>query len=458
MEYDIVAVGHSLSVLVTSAILAKNGKKTLYIPMESQEQEERKLWNQYECLRHHFDIQGGVFQSLLEELDISSLEFDTPPYHYQIQIGDFVRNVPTKWKDYFEVLVETFPEEEDQLFEFFELVRNVAIEWEHMITSPKRMGFREMQNIIRLKDVRYVEYIQTKFKTALLQDTLCIDVPYSEISFVAMAGYLMQIVHSSRIKGGYNKLKNVFTVIIKENGGEIWQEKSLEIDMVKRRIVEKRLQDTLDVKSSIWLVDYDKSTYHDTFMVDAEFNSELQNRCSNVIVFLQCKYERQMDEMVSCIKFSPHGKIVSQLRDIEQGNTIEEYPFTLYTLGEKQEDKTYEYVMVIPVNQNSNSALVTRIVRESILRIEEKFKSQKLHITKRRIFNQLEIQESLHLYRGIQSHWAYSPEEMKKNPVNKMGVYEDLYMLGDWGEAFIPCSINVSRRILGNGLIDGKEQ
>lgn len=458
MEYDIVAVGHGLSVLVTSAILAKNGKKILYIPTESQEQEEMELWNQYEFLRHHFDIQGGVFQSLLEELDISSLEFDKSPYHYQIQIGDFVRNVPTKWKDYFEVLVETFPEEEDKLFEFFELVRNVATEWEHMITSPKIMGFREIQNIIRFKDVRYVEYIQTTFKTALLQDILCIDVPYSEISFVAMAGYLMQIFHSSRIKGGYKKLQNALSAIIKENGGEIRQGKSLEIDMGKRKIVDKSLQDTFNVKSSIWLVDYDKSTYYDTFLVDAVFNSELQNRCSNVIVFLQCNYEGQMEERIPCIKFSPHGKVASQLRNIEQGNTIEEYPFALYTLREKQEDKTYEYVMVMPVNQNSSSTLVSRIVNESILRIEEKYKNQKLQITKRRIFNQLDIQESLHLYRGIQSHWAYSPEEMKKNPVNKMAIYEDLYMLGDWGEAFIPCSINVSRRILRNGSNDGEEQ
>lgn len=443
-EFDVIAIGSGLAGLTCGALLAKRGKKILYI---SQEADNYSIGtgpqnSNFPICGYYYDIRSGILKDILEKLGvISSVSFITPAEICKIQIGDFILKCPSDWFEYRDRLIGIFPQYRHKIEEYFKTVDDLAREWQLIIMSDAMPAFNLIPNMVRFQKVKYLDYIDTLFNDTLLKDILSVDITYTKISLAVMAGYISQIFKSAYIAGGYQSIKSLLCKVILENNGEIIHDrKSLSIDEIEN----ERSGYVVSISSieqfkCRWIVlDHDRYSYKGKRDIGTEQVIHIDERFSKAFVNLNCKGQNSNRGHSNIIKYFPDGDIRKYFLDMESGCQLENYPFMLhFPLCDDIEGEFGSIQIEVPIPAKSTKEEVDRIVSKVLEIAKTEFPEIVGQIISQSIIYPQDIENILHFNKGIQSHWAFSPDEIVKNPINVRPVHQGIYLAGDWGNAFI---------------------
>ncbi len=267
---EVVIVGAGIGGLTCGALLAKNGFKVTVLEQHYQVGGYCTSFK-----RKGFTFDGGVesisglwengpIKLLLDELDVDWRNVFTRTREAYIFKGELME-IPEKFSDFINLLVEKFPDEADSIRRFFGLMENAYRELYMNIVETggvplppplifKVAGFKALFNYPRVRPHAYMlqsrtlkELLDEYFSNEDLKKLLSTLTAYIGTSVEKTPALSMAIMYGYYMYGGYyprggsQEYANLLAKIIEENGGRI----------LTRHKVEKIVAENGEVKGVI---------------------------------------------------------------------------------------------------------------------------------------------------------------------------------------------------------------
>lgn len=440
-KFDVVSAGPGLASLVCAALVSRRGFRVLHVP---REEESYSLGigpqnHSFPVSTYYYDIRSGIMGRILKEIGIASqIEYTATGVLSEIHIGDFVLECPAGWLEYRDRLSNMFPGQRESFGEYFKTISDLAREWEIIIMSDEFPKFSQIPGMVRYQRVKYADYLDKLFGSTLIKDILSVDMVYSQISLVTMAGYIFQMFNSGYITGGYKRLRDLLCGAIAANGGEIFP--GARLGDFSRSEDGKYFIGTVageQIRCRDLVFNYDENTFEQVKYMVVEPAVRLDGRCSSVLVNLKCRSTGEGRRYPGIIKYFPNGDIQAWLENLECGFLPDRYAFILHFPLEKAAPGEEDAIQIeIPVSLRWTEEALDKAVDKVMDTIGTVFPNIFGQNIYRQVIYPKDLEKALGLAGGIQSHWAFSPDEMKKNPLNMKTPLPGLYLAGNWGKAF----------------------
>lgn len=429
-SYDCVCIGPNPSSLFSASLLALQ-RHVLYIET-SEDSFDIGIGpqsNTFPICTCYFDLNNGPLQESLRKLGCE-LYFTQPSGINETTYLDSHKIMRSgNLEEYKNALVSNYPEEHNAINSLFEIIVALADEWSLIVNQKVGGNWAVLQQTRKFLNIRYVDYVLNEFKDQQLIRTLLIDIPYTNIGMVNMAGSLVQKFNSSRICGGYSVIREALLNSILKNGSDVIRGSSYKVNASDNTILIEIDNQQLSLSSSFIISS-------DPCFADGECIKRANRRSTSMM--LNFKLEQPIESCFeSVLKVIPGGDLAKKLHEIESGSDSQNPPFTVHFPLSEENDACYTSMQVesfIPYGSSSE-----QIEKYSCQVINE---LQKLGIIESEQDNSYviiapdEIERRTGIYGGTSSLWAFSPEEMRKNLLQPIKKEQKIIYAGSWGNAF----------------------
>jgi phytoene dehydrogenase-like protein len=285
---------------------------------------------------------GRIFSYL--ELD-KKIEFKEVEKTYRFIYPDVTINCFTDINKYKQELIENFPHEQDNIYEYFKISKKI---WDEVINSYYSPNFFQFlsypfrfPNLFKYRNKTFQELLDKLFNDDRLKEVLGSGWQYlglnsSRISALYMIGMYMSY-HSGGAwypKGSYQAMSNAFADCFKENGGSLRLKarvKKLLID--KNKAIGVELEDGEKITSKYVISNAD--TKHTFLNLVGEKNlsssflnriKHLQQSVSGIVVHLGVKMEISKELDCGCNMYFPDYGLAEHTFRLLETDDIETNP------------------------------------------------------------------------------------------------------------------------------------
>lgn len=220
MKYDTIVIGAGLGGLTAGAKLAKEGKKVLLI-----EQHDRPGGCATTFQRGDFTFEVGLHEMdgldprdmktrIFKDLGVfEHVEFIKVPEFYHFVHGDFQLTIPHDPHQASEILIQTFPDDEEGIKTYFDQIMNARKKAKESENEPENNVGDFLDSIIRNEQLKLVLLGNLGYFH---------DDPYSlSLNYYSAAQGSYYQGGGNFIKGGSQKLSDCLAGIITSNGGQV---------------------------------------------------------------------------------------------------------------------------------------------------------------------------------------------------------------------------------------------
>lgn len=420
---DVVIIGEDLSGIATACLLQRHGVSTCIVRHKDD------LWTQYNNSNtYYWDCSVGALSKFFKDLEI-----EYPPFFQKKNYVDYIyidgkRIVrPFGWRNYQKILSEAFPEQKDELNIFFETMQSIANEWQRILETGSIFGAGRLENMIKYRDVSYLEYLELMICNEGLRKILSIDCVKDNAALPVIAGYVVTQIFDGYFVDCIEEL----TLFLKERymqmGGH-W----LGAEPVKK----------ISRESSGYLVELSNSFEIKTGTVVSSYGLSLTKELYNIGLALENKYSRH--DRVRC--YMAEGTLLY--------NSECHLRIKAFLNYQKAQYKTLVSLFKSP---KANSAIIRFDVP-----IEE---AERLNLAKNlsKVVRQdpllrSYVKDAVMIYPGANKitngmhtdflGWEFTCTEIKGNVMAQDTAQDGIYTLGQWGDAWFTAALVVAKSII----------
>lgn len=258
-------IGPGLDGLITGALLGKERFKVIYItndrPVKGMATPLRLPGGQYSRANYILDCRDGALGVVLRNLGID-LDYKHLDPVDRIVLPSFEVQRPGDWVEYKRVLAGLFPNAVSALEKYFSDLWHLGREWLFLINGDGHFNFASFPYMARYFRRTFLRYVEELFTDPVLKSLLLVGVPASDISLPVMAGHLIgQVFDGCYLKGGLSEIVEMIYSVFKEAGGEVIEQKKVKTILVNGHLVTGiELEDGEKIPCSCLVSTYDERT------------------------------------------------------------------------------------------------------------------------------------------------------------------------------------------------------
>jgi len=350
--YDAIIIGSGMGGLIVSALLAKEGWKTLLL------EKERQVGGYVVSFRRGgFTIdatgafvggcqEGGEFHQILKEIGADEeIEFIPVQDIRNIYPGFEVHLRKAGFDPYMETLLSLFPEEEEGLKNYLALIKRIGEEvrsYSKMTLLKKILFPFTFQNLFRFHRTSHKTILDNLFKGGEIKmalHTLPATEPPSRLSFLFVATLISKALTEGVFypRGGMGKISEAMTKSSLRSGGEILLQTEADQILIRDRRVEGvRTKDEKIFRAPVVVSNINPNLF--IKMLPSEFQKSFTKKMSRFEYSLSCfilYLATDLDLKDMDLPYFTHLRFLSDLEEedrILRGNKVPKNPTMILSI------------------------------------------------------------------------------------------------------------------------------
>jgi phytoene dehydrogenase-like protein len=419
-DYDAVVIGNNLNGLACGCLMAEQGWRVLAMGHSQDvfESSAEEAGGQAPAASYSWDCSRGAMNYFLKIMDA-----DTEKWGEKAQRLDriLLRNLdiqrPNSWPGFREQMLELFPLEKDPLLAYFNEMELLASEWIALLKANSLAELAKLKNIRKYRDTVYSDYLDRNFSNGHLKRILSANVPRVGAALPVMAGYMVsQLFDYHVIPGGYGTVsRQLANLFLKHHGqyNPALKAKDIEIESTGFKI---RVESGETVGCKSVVSTYDETITQQRYGLKTEDSAEGTAKSGNEEATVSVRLHLGPD-----YDFGPIQSLfmISYFPDAETKN---DFPIRIYPENGQRSILVQTYS-----RPDENPALWISRMRtgaQKALGFEEtQVRNVDIHGSQR-------VERTLGYTNGNTYRWAFTPQEMRINPLENCSFRPGIFTTG----------------------------